>query len=99
MTALFSKRLSSAEQNYTANDRQHLVRNRFLQSVRCYHEYSQFEIATNDKVGEYFFENSKLDRRKVRLFEMLEDFGIFHVIVKTENTHVLGDEVYGVPSN
>ena len=53
--AFCSKKLSDAEANYTANDRELLALVRFLERFRCFLERSTFEIITDNQVLKYFF--------------------------------------------
>lgn len=80
--AFFSKKLSPAERNYTANHRELIALVRFLERFRCYLEGSGFEIITNIQVLKYFLINPKLRRRETRLVETLENVRIFSITVK-----------------
>ncbi len=61
--ALFSKKLSPAEQNYTTNDRELLGLICFLKRFRCYLEGSSFEISTDNQVLKNFFTKPERSRR------------------------------------
>ena len=80
--AFFSKKLSLAEQNYTANDRELLGLVCFLQRFRCYLEGTSFEIFTDNQMLKHFFTEPKLSRREARWLEILVNFGIFPITLK-----------------
>ena len=89
--AFYSKKLSDAEANYTANDRELLALVRFLERFRCYLEGSTFKIITDNQVLKYFFTKPKLSRREARWSETLGNFGVFPITLKPGKIHVLGD--------
>ena len=95
--AFFSKKLSLAEQNYTANDRELLGLVYFLQRFRCYLEGTSFEIFTDNQVLKHFFTKPKLSRREARWLETLGNFGIFPITLKPGKIHVLGDTLSRAP--
>ena len=95
--AFFSKKLSPAEQNYTANDRELLGLVYFLQRFRCYLEGASFEILTDNQILKYFFTKLKLSRREARWLETLGNFGIFPINLKPGKIHVLGDTLSRAP--
>ena len=95
--AFFSRKLSQAEQNYTANDRELLGLVYFLQRFRCYLEGSSFEIFTDNQVLKHFFTKPKLSRREARWLETLGNFGIFPINLKPGKIHVLGDALSRAP--
>lgn len=55
--AFFSKRLSPAEENYSADNCELLRRVYFLKRFRCYLQGSEFEVVTDNQVLKYFFQN------------------------------------------
>ncbi len=69
--AFYSKKLSSAERNYTTNDHELLGLTNFLMRFRCYLEGPDFEIFTDNQVLKRFFTKSKLSRREARWLETL----------------------------
>jgi len=95
--AFFSKKLSPAEQNYTANDRELLGLVYFLERFRCYLEGSSFEIFTDNQVLKHFFTKAKLSRREARWLETFGNFGIFPINLKPGKIHVLGDVLSRAP--
>ena len=95
--AFFSKKLSPAETNYTANDRELLGLIYFLERFRCYLEGSEFEIITDNQVLKSFFTKAKLSRREARWLETLGNFGIFPITLKPGKLHVLGDTLSRAP--
>ena len=95
--AFYSKKLSDAEANYTANDRELLALVRFLERFRCYLEGSTFEIFTDNQVLKYFFTKPKLSRREERWSETLGNFGVFPITLKPGKIHVLGDTLSRAP--
>lgn len=58
--AFFSKKLSDAEKNYTANERELLGLVRFLERFRRYLEENLFETVTGNQVLKKFFSKPKL---------------------------------------
>lgn len=64
--AYFSKRLSPAEENYSANDRELLGLVYFLKRFRCYVEGSEFEVVIDNQVLNYYFTKQTLSRREAR---------------------------------
>jgi len=95
--AFFSKKLSDAEANYSANDRELLGLVRFLERFRCYLEGSTFEIFTDNQVLKHFFTKKKLSRREARWLETLGNFGVFPIKLKPGKIHVLGDTLSRAP--
>jgi len=95
--AFFSKKLSDAEANYTANDRELLGLVRFLERFRCYLKGSTFEIITDNQVLKYFFTKPKLSRREARWSDTLGNFGVFPITLKPGKIHVLGDTLSRAP--
>ena len=89
--AYYSKKLSDAEKNYTANDRELLGPISFLQRFRCYLEGSDFEMFTDNQVLKHLFTKPKLKRREARCLETLGNFDIFDINLKPTKFHVLGD--------
>lgn len=87
----FSKRLSAAEENYTANDRELLGLVYFLQRFRCYLEGTEFEVFTDNQVLRYFFSKPILSRREARWLDVLGQFGITQLTLVKGKVHVLGD--------
>lgn len=65
----FSKRLSPAEENYSANDREHIRLIYFLQRFRYYLEGREFTVLTDNQVLGSFFTKQKLSRGEARWLE------------------------------
>ena len=95
--SFFSKKLSDAEANYSANDRELLGLVRFLERFRCYLEGSTFEIFTDNQVLKHFFTKAKLSRRESRWLEIMGNFGVFPITLKPGKIHVLGDTLSRAP--
>lgn len=95
--SFYSKKLSPAEMNYTANDRELLALVRFLERFRCYLEGSEFEMITDNQVLKHFFTKPKLSRREARWVETLGNFGVFPITLKPGKIHVLGDSLSRAP--
>ena len=95
--AFFSKKLSQAEQNYSANDRELLGLIYFLERFRCYLEGSEFEVISDNQVLKSFFTKPKLSRKEARWLETLGNFGIFPISLKPGKIHVLGDTLSRAP--
>lgn len=95
--AFFSRKLTPAEENYSANDRELLGLVYFLERFRCYLEGTSFEILTDNQVLKHFFTKSNLSRREARWIETLGNFGIFPITLKPGKIHVLGDTLSRAP--
>lgn len=95
--AFFSKKLSDAETDYSANDRELLGLVRFLERFRCYLEGCTFEIFTDNQVLKHLFTKQKLSRREARWIETLGNFGVFPITLKPGKIHVLGDVLSRAP--
>ena len=95
--AFYSKKLSSTEADYTANDRELLALICFLERFRCYLEGVEFEIFTDNQVLKSFFSKAKLSRKEARWLETLGNFGIFPITLKPGKIHVLGDVLSRAP--
>ncbi len=89
--AFYSRNVSSAERNYTTNDRKLLGLIYFLMRFRCYLEGSDFDIFTDNQVLKSFVTKAKLSRREARWLETLGNFGIFPITLTPGKIHVLGD--------
>ena len=77
--AFFSKKLSKAEQNYSANDRELLGLIYFLERFRCYLEGSEFEVISDNQVLKSFFTKPKLSRKEACRLETLENLEYFRL--------------------
>lgn len=95
--AYFSKRLSNAEENYTANDRELLGLVYFLKRFRCYLEGSEFEVVIDNQILSYYFTKPTLSRRETRWLEFLSQFGINKLTLEKGRVHVLGDALSRAP--
>ena len=95
--AFYSKKLSPAEADYSANDHELLGLISFLGRFRCYLEGSTFEIFTDNQVLKHFFTKPKLSRKETRWLETLVNFGIFPITLKPGKIHVLGDALPRAP--
>lgn len=93
----FSKRLSPAEKNHTANDRELLELVYFLQRCRCYLEEANFEVLTDNRVLLNFFTKPELSRREERRLGFLGSFGINKKSLINGKVHVLGDALSRAP--
>lgn len=95
--AFMSHKLSPAEQNYIASDRELLVLITFLKRFRCYLEGSEFEIITDNQVLSNLFTKENLSRREASWISLLRNFGIFPITLKKGYLHVLGDAPSRIP--
>lgn len=89
--AYSSKKMTPAEQNYTANDRELLALVTGLQRFRCYLEGATFSVITDNQVVSFFFSKPSLSRREARWLEILADFNISTLNLKPGRINVLGD--------
>lgn len=97
--AYFSKRLSKAEENYTANDRELLALVYFSKRFRCYLEGSEFEIITDNQVLKNFLTKPHLSRRESRWLDLFSHFGVSKISHRAGKFHVLGDSLSRIPHN
>lgn len=95
--AYFSKKLSEAEKDYTANERELLGLVYFLKRFRCYLEGSTFEVFTDNQVLKHFFTKPSLNRKEARWLDLLAQFGIKKINLKPGRVHVLGDVLSRAP--
>lgn len=87
----FSKRLSTAEENCSANDRKLFGLIYFLKQFRRYLEGRSFEILTDNQTLENIFIKKFLRRRETGWIEFLGQFDISQMIQINGMAHVLGD--------
>lgn len=97
VVAHFFKRLSPAEENYTANDRELSGLIYFLQRFRCYLEGSEFEAFTDNQVLKAFFTKTSMTRREARWLDFLSQFNITAITLRKGRIHVLGDALSRAP--
>lgn len=97
VVAYFSKKLSDAEQNYTANERELLGLVFFLKRFRCYLEGSEFEVITDNQVLHNFFTKQDMSRKEARWLDLLSQFNISRISLKAGKVHVLGDVLSRAP--
>lgn len=62
MIEFFSKKMSPTEQNYTANDKEHLALINCLEHLRRYLEGSAFELITENRLLEAHFWQGKVEQ-------------------------------------
>jgi hypothetical protein len=72
-----SQKLNSAEQNYTATEREMLAVVHAFRVWRCYLEGVYFEVDTDHKCNTFFQSPPNLSRRQARWLEFLQRFGKF----------------------
>lgn len=82
-------RLSSAEQNYSANGRELPGLMYFLQRFRCYLRGSKFEVLTDNQDLRSFFTKPRLSRREARWLKFLANFVITKLTLVNRKVHVL----------
>ena len=95
--AYYSKKLSTAEEDYTANERELLALVYFLKRFRCYLEGSSFEVFTDNQVLLHFFSKPNMNRKEARWLDLLSQFGILRMNLKPGRVHVLGDVLSRAP--
>lgn len=95
--AYMSRRLTAAEQNYTANERELLGLVFALMRFRCYLEGSTFEVITDNQVVRHFLTKKNLNRREARWLDTLASFNISSVTLQKGKIHVLGDSLSRIP--
>src|SRR6476469_3057543 len=75
--AFESRKLNSAEQNYTTTEREMLAVVHALRVWQCYLEGVYFEVETDHKCNTFFQSQPNLSRRQARWSEFLQRFGKF----------------------
>eukprot|EP00171_Calliarthron_tuberculosum_P001356 IDg1356t1 len=95
--AYFSRRLTPAEENYTANDRELLALVYFLKRFRCYLEGASFDIITDNQVLKNFLSKPDLSRLEARWLDLFAHFGISNIMHKAGRFHILGDVLSRAP--
>ena len=95
--AYTSRKLTSAERNNTANERELLALVFSLQRFRCYLEGSTFDAFTDNQVVENFMTKKSLNRREARWLDVLATFNIRKVNLVQGKLHVLGDSLSRIP--
>lgn len=93
----FSKRLSSAEEKCSANDRELLALVYLLYRFTCYVEGCEFEVLADNQVLKLYFSKTNLSRRNARWIEFLGKFGISQLTLLKGRIHVLEDVPYRAP--
>ena len=97
VVAFFSKRLSEAEERYTANERELLGLVYFLKRFRCYLEGTSFEVFTDNQLLGNFFTKPNMSEKEARWLDLLSQFGISKITLKAGRVHVLGDALSRAP--
>lgn len=95
--AYYSRRLNSAEENYTSNDRELLGLVYFLKRFRCYLEGSSFEVLTDNKVLQNFLTKKTLSRREARWLDLFAEYNLDKITFVQGSAHVLGDALSRIP--
>lgn len=95
--AYSSKKLTQAEQNYTANERELLALVWALRRFRSYLEGSTFDVLTDNQVVKNFLTKKSLNRREARWLDTLASFNIREITLVRGKIHVLGDSVSRIP--
>lgn len=93
----FSKRLSTAEEIYSANVRELLGLIYFLQHFLCYLESNIFEVLTDNQVLWNFFNKPSLSCWEPRWLDFLRQFGISEPTLVERIVHVLCDALPSAP--
>ena len=75
--AFESRKLNSAELNYTVTEKEMLAVVHALRVWRCYLEGAQFTVFTDHVSNTYFQTQPSLSRRQARWSEFLQRFGVF----------------------
>lgn len=97
VVAYYSRKLSTAEESYTANERELLGLVYFLKRFRCFLEGAPFDVFTDNQVLKHFFTNPSLHRREARWLDLLSQFNILNMNHKPGRIHVLGDVLSRAP--
>lgn len=93
-----SKKLTAAEENYTASKRDLLARISLLQRFRCYVEGSTFEVLTDNQILKHLLTKKSLNRREPRWMDTIASSIIREINLVRGNIHVLGDSFSRVPN-
>ena len=97
VVAYYSRKLSSAEQDYTANERELLGLVYCLKRFRCYLECASFDVFTDNQVLKHFFTKPGLNRKEARWLDLLSQFNIRQINLKPGRIQVLGDALSRAP--
>lgn len=89
--ALFSKKLSDAEENYRTNEREFFALAYFLKRFRCYLEGSTSEVFKDNHFMKHLFTKPTLTRREGRWLDLFAQFCIHNIALKPGRIYVSGD--------
>ena len=95
--AYYSKKLSTAEEDYTADERELLALVYFLKKFRCYREDSSFEVFMDNQVLLHFFSKPNINQKEAWWLDLLSQFGILRMNLIPGRVHVLGDVLFRAP--
>lgn len=95
--AYYSKRLNTAEENYTSNDRELLGLVYFLKRFRCYLEGSNFEVVTDNQVLRHFLTKKHLSCREARWLDLFAEYNLDKIVPVQVKDHILGDAISRIP--
>lgn len=80
--AYASRKLTTSEKNYTANDREMLGLIHALQRFRCYVEGMKFTVFVDNQILSHFFSKKNISRREARWLEILSDYNISELCLR-----------------
>lgn len=92
-----SQKLTAAEQNYTANERELLALISALQRFLCYLEGSTFDVLTDNQIMEHFLTKKSFNRHEARWLDIIASFNVREISVVRGKIHVLGDSLSRIP--
>lgn len=93
----YSRKLSDAEEKYTADERELLGLVYCLKRFRCYLEGSSFDVFTDNQVLKSFFTKPNLSRREARWLDLFAQFDIDNMCLQPGRVYVLGDVLSRAP--
>lgn len=97
VVAYYSRKLPSAEQDYTASERELLGLVYFLKRFRCYFEGASIDVFTDNQVLKHFFTKPGLNLKEARWLDLLFQLNIRQVHLKPSWIHVLGEALSRAP--
>lgn len=95
--AYFSKRISSADGNYFANNLELFGLVYFLQRFQCCLEGANFEMLNDNRILRSFLSKPAFNRREPRRLKFLRQFGFTSLTLVERKIHVLGDALSRSP--
>lgn len=97
LISYYSRKLSDAEENFTANEREFLGLFYFLKRFLRYLEGASFDLFTDNQILNNFMTKPNLSLREARWLELFSQFGITKMSLKPGKVHFLSDVLSRAP--